>query len=112
MSPHYVTPPEKLERALRDLLRGWQEVAFAEPTATDDYRALTQQVILDAEASLEGGATPYEVMILSSRRFSLEQTKRLSRLSHGPTTRTRRPPCSGRSRPGPNTFKRAVAEVG
>ena len=60
MNPHYVTPLEQLERALRDLPTGWQEVVFAEPTATDDYRALTQQVNMDTEASLKDGATPYK----------------------------------------------------
>lgn len=63
--PRYVTPPEQLERALRDLLRGWQEVVFAEPSTTDDYRALTQQVILDTEASFREGATAYEVVIFT-----------------------------------------------
>lgn len=65
MNPHYVTPPEQLERALRDLLHGWQKVVFAEPTATDDYRALTQQVKLDTEASLKDGATPYQAVIFA-----------------------------------------------
>ncbi len=63
--PKYVTPPEHLERALRDLLRGWQEVVFAEPSTTDDYRALTQQVTLDTEASFKEGATAYEVVIFT-----------------------------------------------
>lgn len=64
MTPRYVTPPEQLERALRDLLTGWQEVVFSEPAATDAYRALTQKVNLDVAAALKNGATPYEVIVL------------------------------------------------
>ena len=65
MNPRYVTPPEQLERALRDLLTGWQEAVFSEPTATDDYRALTQKVILDVEAALGEGGTPYQAVIFA-----------------------------------------------
>lgn len=65
MNPQYATPPEQLERALRDLLTGWQEVVFTTPTATDDYRALTQQVILDTEASFKSGATAYQAVIFA-----------------------------------------------
>lgn len=63
--PQYVTPPEQLERALRDLLRGWREVVFRAPDATDDYKAMTQGVILEVEAALEEGLTPYEVAVLT-----------------------------------------------
>lgn len=63
--PRYITPPEQLERALRDLLTGWQEVVFSNPSATDDYCELTQRVILDTEASLKEGATPYEILIFT-----------------------------------------------
>ena len=65
MNPRYVTPPEQLERALRDLITGWQEVVFAEPTATDDYREKTQQAALDVEASFKGGATAYQAVIFA-----------------------------------------------
>ncbi len=65
MNPQYVTPPEQLERALRDLLTGWQELVFAEPTATDDYRALTQRVNLDVDAALKEGGSPYEAVIFA-----------------------------------------------
>ncbi len=63
--PQYVTPPKQLERVLRDLVRGWQEVVFRIPDATDDYRAMTQGVILEVEAALKEGLTPYEVAVLT-----------------------------------------------
>lgn len=65
MNPQYVTPPEHLERALRDLITGWQEVVFSEPTATDDYRALTQQAALDIQAALGEGGTPDQAAIFA-----------------------------------------------
>ena len=67
MNPHpqYVTPPEQLERALRDLITGWQEVVFSEPAATEDYRALTQQAALDVQAALKEGGTPYQAAIFA-----------------------------------------------
>lgn len=65
MNPRYVTPPEQLERALRDLITGWQEVVFSEPTATDGYRELTQQAALDVQAALREGGTPYQAAIFA-----------------------------------------------
>ena len=59
-----MTPPEHLQRALTDMLTGWQTVIAADSDATDHYRDRTAILVSDAQAALGGGATPYEVMVL------------------------------------------------
>lgn len=58
------TPPEHLERALRDMLQGWLELIDDRGDATEHYRH--QTLVLEAAAldALADGLTPYEVAVL------------------------------------------------
>ena len=59
-----MTPPEHLKRALTDMLTAWLSAMHADPVSTDHYRERSAVLVEDAIAALNGGATPYEVMVL------------------------------------------------
>ena len=59
-----MTPPEHLERALTDMLTGWQTVIANDPDTTDHYRERTAILVADALAALDDGATSYETVVL------------------------------------------------
>lgn len=55
--------PEQYARSLRTLLDAWEEAVLADSAIAPRFRAWVQEVVADAHASLDDGASAYYTLL-------------------------------------------------